>query len=212
MSRHNFYIVGIGASAGGQEALKHFFSGIPNDIPAAFVVVTHLFREFKSALPEIVSKFTDLKVVKILNRTRPEPGNVYVMPEDVVVQMQNGFLILHARPDDDVINKSINIFFESLAEEQQSKAIGVVLSGMGSDGADGALKLFLEGGDVFVQDPESTRFNSMPVATILRDHPDFILPPRELGIKLAQLIKAKTERQQLPTSFRDQNNLRQANL
>ena len=193
MSRYNFYIVGVGASAGGQAALKEFFSGIPADTPAAFVVVTHLSRDFKSSLSDILSNFTDLKVSKIGKYTRPEPGHVYVMPEDVVAKMENGLLSLIPRPQDNIINKSINIFFESLAKEQQSKAIGIVLSGMGSDGADGALKIFLEGGDVMVQDPESTRFNSMPMATILKDHPDFILPPRELGIKLTEMIKMKTD-------------------
>ena len=192
MSQYNFYIVGVGASAGGQAALKEFFSGIPADIPAAFVVVTHLSRDYKSSLSNIIAGFTDLNVSKIEKYTKPQPGHVYVMPEDVVAKMENGFLSLIPRPHDNVVNRSINIFFDSLAQEQQSKAIGVILSGMGSDGADGAVKIFQEGGDVLVQDPESTRFNSMPMATILKDHPDFILPPRALGIKLAEMIYAKT--------------------
>jgi chemotaxis response regulator CheB len=193
MSQFNFYIVGVGASAGGQAALKEFFSAIPADTPAAFVVVTHLSRDFKSSLHDIIAGFTKLKVSKIGKYTKPEPGRVYVMPEDVVAKMENGFLTLVPRPQDNVINKSINIFFESLAKEQQSKAIGVVLSGMGNDGAEGALKIFLEGGDILVQDPASTPFNSMPVATILKDHPDFILPPKELGLKVAEMIKMKSD-------------------
>lgn len=193
MSQYNFYIVGVGASAGGQTALKEFFSGIPADTPAAFVVVTHLSRDYKSSLHNIISGFTRLQVSKIGKYTKPEPGHVYVMPEDVVAKIENGFLTLVPRPHDNVINKSINIFFESLAREQQSKAVGVVLSGMGSDGADGALKIFLGGGDVLVQDPESTQFNSMPMATILKDHPDYILPPKELGVKLAEMIKMKSD-------------------
>lgn len=213
MSQYNFYIVGIGASAGGQEALKQFFGGIPSDVPAAFVVVTHLSRNFKSALPAIISKFTGLEVSKITKHTRPQPGHVYVMPEDVTVKMESGLLCLIPRAEDNIINRSINIFFESLAEEQKSKAIGVILSGMGSDGDEGALKIFQEGGDVMVQDPGSTPFNSMPTATILHDHPDFILPPRELGIKLAELIKTRTDDwQAVPNPIQGQNNLRQANL
>jgi two-component system, chemotaxis family, protein-glutamate methylesterase/glutaminase len=191
MSKNDFYIVGVGASAGGQEALTKFFGAIPSDTNAAFVVVTHLSRDFPSALPEIMKRFTKLPVSRISGPTVPYPGNVYVMPEDVLLRLQNGLLIPSPRPTDNIINHSINIFFESLAEEQMSKAIGVVLSGMGSDGSEGALKIFEHGGEVLVQDPESTRFNSMPMATILKDHPDFILPPAELAKKIVQMVEVK---------------------
>jgi two-component system, chemotaxis family, protein-glutamate methylesterase/glutaminase len=207
MSHQDYYIVGVGASAGGQDALKDFFSGIPVNVQAAFVIVTHLLRDHKSALPHIISKFTKLPVAAIEHDTKPRPGHVYVMTEDVIATMKRGKLILNPRPGDNRINNSIDIFFESLAVDQRTKAIGVILSGMGKDGADGALKIFQEGGDVFVQDPGSTKFSSMPAATIFKDHPDFILPPRELGVKLGQMIQSKTSGRFLPDDLHQENRL-----
>lgn len=191
MVKSDFFIIGVGASSGGQEALKEFFSTIPSDINAAFVVVTHLFRDYKSELTSIISRFTSLNVIRIGKHTSIQPGNVYVMPEDVEVEIQNGMLNLTPRSDKNIVNWSIDIFFESLAKEVGTKAIGVILSGMGSDGSDGAVRIFQEGGDVLVQDPESTQFNSMPKATILKDHPDFILSPKQLGSKITEMIQPK---------------------
>ncbi len=206
MSQQNLHIVGVGASAGGHDALKEFFSAIPSDIQAAFVVVTHLFRDHRSALSDIISRFTKLKVSRIANAVKPQPGHVYVMPEDVTVTIKNSRLMLTPRLSDNRVNNSIDIFFESLAIDQGKKAIGVILSGMGSDGADGALKIFQEGGDVLVQDPESTKFSSMPMATIFKDHPDFILPPKQLGIKLTLMISSKTgDRQRQSSNVHPEN-------
>ncbi|HEY0744153.1 MAG TPA: chemotaxis protein CheB [Chryseosolibacter sp.] len=207
MSQQDFRIVGVGASAGGQDALKSFFSQIPADVNAAFVVVTHLFRDFKSALPSIISRFTSLTVSRVENRTRLQPGNVYVMPEDVLMKIDSGVLMLVPRPDNNHVNNSIDVFFESLAEDQRSNAIAVVLSGMGSDGSDGALAVFKAGGDVLVQDPGSTKFNSMPIATILKDHPDFILPPAELGAKLTKMISLKPSDPRRSPSFQQEGRI-----
>jgi two-component system, chemotaxis family, protein-glutamate methylesterase/glutaminase len=199
MNSSEFFIVGVGASAGGQDALKQFFSSIPSGVNAAFVVVTHLFRDHKSELASILSRFTRLNVIRIQKYTSIAPGNVYVMPEAVIVKIHSGLLTLEPRPSDNIVNKSIDIFFDSLATEAGSRAIGVVLSGMGSDGSNGAVKIFLNGGDVLVQDPESTRFNSMPIATILKDHPDFILPPKELGAKITDMIQSQQQqRKEIP--------------
>lgn len=190
MVKSDFFIVGVGASAGGHDALKEFFSTIPSDINAAFVVVTHLFRDYKSELTSIITRFTSLNVITIHKQTNIRPGNVYVMPENVEVEIQNGMLNVTPRPDKNIVNWSIDIFFESLAEEVGTKAIGVILSGMGSDGSDGAVRIFQEGGDVLVQDPQSTQFNAMPKATILKDHPDFILPPKQLGLKITEMVQS----------------------
>jgi two-component system, chemotaxis family, protein-glutamate methylesterase/glutaminase len=204
MGKHDSYIVGVGASAGGQIALKEFFRSIPSDINAAFVVVTHLFRDFRTELPSILSRFTDLKVSRLADKTSPKPGHVYVMPEDVIATMQNGFIVLKPRPADNLINNTINTFFESLAIDKRSKAIGVILSGMGSDGANGAVKIFENGGDILVQDPGSTKFNSMPMATIMKDHPDFILPPQELGLKLTKMLRQKNYEPQSRQASREE--------
>lgn len=192
MGKHDLHIVAVGASAGGQDALREFFAPIPPEINAAFVVVTHLHRAFRTELPKIISRFTPMKVTRLVNGTGPIAGHVYVMPEDVIATMQNGFIMLTPRPESNVINNTINTFFESLALDKKTKAIGVILSGMGSDGALGSVKIFENGGDVLVQDPGSTKFNAMPMATIMRDHPDYILPPQELGIKLTKMLTVKS--------------------
>jgi two-component system, chemotaxis family, protein-glutamate methylesterase/glutaminase len=189
----NLYLVGVGASAGGHEALQEFFKMIPSDLPAAFVVITHLLRDYKSQLTSIVTRFTKLKVSSITGIVHPRAGRVYVMPEDVIAVMKEGILYLKPRPTDTLINNAIDIFFESLAVEEQSNAIGVILSGMGSDGSKGALKLYEVGGEVLVQDPKTTQFNGMPWAAIINDHPEYVLPPRELGQKDLDLIRMKSQ-------------------
>lgn len=182
------YIVGIGASAGGHQAIREFFRCIPANFPGAIVVVTHLLRNYKSALAPIISRYTKLKVQKLDGITRPQAGHVYVLPEDVFVIINNGLLYLKPRPENN-INKAIDIFLESLAVDQKEKAIGVILSGMGNDGTRGALKLYEQGGDVLVQEPASASFDSMPVSVIAKDHPDYILPPKKLGEKLVSIVQ-----------------------
>lgn len=191
--KHSPYLVGVGASAGGHAALQEFFKAIPPDLPAAFVVITHLMRDYKSQLASIVTRYTKLKVSRISGIVQPQAGRVYVMPEDVIAVIRHGSLYLKPRPADTLINNAIDTFFESLATEERSNGIGVVLSGMGSDGANGALRLYEVGADVLVQDPSTTRFNGMPWATIAKDHPDFILPPKELGQKVVELIRFKMQ-------------------
>jgi two-component system, chemotaxis family, protein-glutamate methylesterase/glutaminase len=184
------YIVGIGASAGGHSALREFFQEIPAHLPAAFVVVTHLMRDRRSMLTEIMEKYVVMPVERIHGIVVPEAGHVYVMPENVLLEIRQGVLYLTPRPEDYNWNQSINVFFTSLAYDQRNRAIGVVLSGMGSDGAAGSLMLYRHGGEVLVQEPASAQFDSMPKATIQMDHPDFVLPPRALGRQLAFMLGA----------------------
>lgn len=191
MSQHPLFIAAIGASAGGQHSIKEFFESIPMDVPVGFVIVTHLFRDHKSQLSNIVARYTDLKVHPVNGIMKVEPGNVYVMPEDVLMEIKHGILYLRSRPAQDVINNSIDVFFESLAKDQKERAVGVILSGMGTDGSKGALKLFEYGGSVLVQQPDSTEFNGMPWSAVLKDHPDYILPPKQLGEQLVDMVRAK---------------------
>ena len=191
ISRYPIYIAAIGASAGGQHSIKEFFESIPSDLPVGFVIVTHLFRDHKSQLSSIVARYTDMQVHAVNGIMRVEAGHVYVMPEDVLMEIRNGFLYLRARPPHELINNSIDVFFESLAKDQKERAVGIILSGMGTDGSKGAIKLFEHGGIVLVQEPNSTEFNGMPWSAVLNDHPDYVLPPRQLGEKLVNIVKAK---------------------
>jgi two-component system, chemotaxis family, protein-glutamate methylesterase/glutaminase len=182
------FVVGIGASAGGHHALQEFFEEIPAGLPAAFVIVMHLLRDHHSMLTEIMSKYVVMPVERIHGIVVPEAGRVYVMPENVLLEIRQGILYLTPRPDDYAWNQAINVFFTSLAHDQRDRAIGVILSGMGSDGAAGSLMLYRHGGEVLVQEPASAQYDSMPRATIQMDHPDFVLPPRELGQRLATML------------------------
>jgi two-component system, chemotaxis family, protein-glutamate methylesterase/glutaminase len=184
------YIVGVGASAGGHSALREFFQEIPPHLPAAFVIVTHLMRDRRSMLTEIMEKYVVMPVERIHGIVVPEAGHIYVMPENVLLEIRQGVLYLTPRPEDYNWNQAINVFFTSLAHDQRDRAIGVILSGMGSDGAAGSLMLYRHGGEVLVQEPASAQFDSMPKATIRMDHPDFVLPPRELGRQLAGMLSA----------------------
>jgi two-component system, chemotaxis family, protein-glutamate methylesterase/glutaminase len=194
MVASNFFIVGIGASAGGHDALKKFFKHLRTpEFPVAFVVVVHLARGHKSILDEILSKYTTLKVKKITGPEYVTPGFVYVIPEDSTLTLREGMLILKRRSADDLINKSVDIFFESLAFEKREQAIGIILSGMGSDGANGVNSIHRFGGTVVVQHPATTQMNGMPISAIIKDHPDEILTPEQIGEKLMNIIEEKIQ-------------------
>lgn len=194
MTRDDLYVVGIGASAGGHEALKSFFEKLPDDLPAAYVVVTHLLRTHRSQLDRIITRFTRMPVHRIENETQVQRGEVYVLPENAEVKIQDNILYLFARSEEVTINKAIDVFFKSLAQDKKEKAIGVILSGMGTDGSNGVIKIFDNLGTVLVQEPASTRFNSMPSAAISKDHPEEILPPGKLAQTLSIYIREKAAR------------------
>jgi two-component system CheB/CheR fusion protein len=153
------------------------------------VVVTHLLRDHRSMLKEIMEKYVVMPVERIHGIVVPEAGHVYVMPEDVLLEIRQGILYLTPRPEDYVWNQAINVFFTSLAQDQREHAIGVILSGMGTDGATGSLMLYRHGGEVLVQEPTSAQYDSMPKATIRTDHPHLVLPPRELGHRLTTMLQ-----------------------
>jgi chemotaxis response regulator CheB len=193
MQSGDLYVVGIGASAGGQEALQKFFSSLAPDLPAAYVVVTHLLRNHESHLHKILARYTSMQVKRIQGMTVLERGVVYVMPEDVEAKFSREHLYLRPRGDGH-LNKAIDTFLESLAISFQQRAVGIILSGMGSDGSEGAVKIFEQGGSVLVQAPDTTKFNSMPWAAIMKDHPDYVLPPDQLAVALYKLIRKKDVR------------------
>jgi chemotaxis response regulator CheB len=176
-----FYIAGIGASAGGHQALQEFFSNLPARPGIAFCVITHLLRGYQSVLDKILLKYTDLKVQRMNGGDLIQPDTVYVMPEGVKAYLRNGCIFLKERADRDVVNKTVDEFLFSLAEDQKERSIGIIFSGMGDDGARGVKLIHEMGGIVLVQDPASTSFKSMPESAIRRDHPEQILPPAMLA-------------------------------
>jgi two-component system, chemotaxis family, CheB/CheR fusion protein len=183
-SRNDFYVVGIGSSAGGFEALKLFFENLPQEPGAAFVVIQHLSPKHESSTHKILAQHTNMPVEKVLETTKIQPNRVYVLPENKELKIEDGSLSLEDRDPNKVINYAIDNFFMQLADAYREKAIGVVLSGTGSDGARGVQIIKEKGGMVMVQSPESASFDSMPNVAISSDHPDYISSPDRLATDL----------------------------
>jgi two-component system, chemotaxis family, CheB/CheR fusion protein len=180
------HIVGIGASAGGLEAIESFFSAMRPDSGLAFVVIQHLSPDYKSLMVEILSKRTRMKVVRAENGMLVEPDHVYLITPKNNLTIFHGRLMLHEHDSNKGINLPIDVFLKSLAEDQAEKAVGIVLSGTGSDGMRGVRAIKEAGGFVLVQDEESAKFDGMPRSAISTGLADFVMPPEEMP---EQLIK-----------------------
>lgn len=174
------YIVGIGASAGGLEALERFFDALPADTGLAYVVVQHLSPDYKSLMVELLSKRTPMHVCRVENGMRVEPDTVYLIPPKQNMLICNGALLLTEQGPRHSVNLPIDLFFQSLAEDCHERAIGIVLSGTGSDGMRGLRTLKDMGGLALVQDPATSRFDGMPRSAISTGLVDLILPPESM--------------------------------
>ncbi|HEY3666161.1 MAG TPA: chemotaxis protein CheB, partial [Polyangiaceae bacterium] len=179
LDRPNF-IVGIGASAGGLEALEAFFEQVPLDSGMAFVVVQHLSPDFKSLMDEILSRRTKLPVHLVEDGMKVERNRIYLIPAKKEMIISQGRLLLSDRGKDQELSLPIDVFFRSLAQDYEARAIAVVLSGGGSDGSRGICDVHDAGGLVLVQDPESAQFDGMPRTARNAGVADAILPPREM--------------------------------
>ncbi|AHM61685.1 signal transduction histidine kinase with CheB and CheR activity [Flammeovirgaceae bacterium 311] len=183
------YIVGIGASAGGIDALKQFFRALPDHPPAVFVVIQHLSPHYESNLHKILEDYTSMPVTKVTEETAVEPGHVYVIPEKKQLRLRDSSIIPEERPIQKVINLAMDVFFEAMAMTYGERSIGIVLSGTGSDGARGVQIIKSRGGVVMVQSPQSASFDSMPTIAITSDSPDYIASPEILAKELYAYIK-----------------------
>ncbi|MEO7163667.1 MAG: chemotaxis protein CheB, partial [Bdellovibrionia bacterium] len=184
-----FPVVGIGASAGGLEAFTKLFSNLPPDTGMAFVLIQHLSPQHESLLPEIISRATTMSVVEVKDRTRVVPNHVYVIPPNATMGFHDGCLRLTPRGEHEQPHLPIDFFFRSLSDEMKTNAIGIVLSGTGSDGSEGLKVLKGEGGISFAQEPDSARFKGMPQRAINVDHLDFILPPEQIALELLKISR-----------------------
>lgn len=182
-------VVGIGASAGGLEALERLFASIPPDAGLAYVVVQHLSPDHKSLMVELLSKHTAMSVRKVEDDVEVEPDTVYLLPPKKNVVLKGDRLRLADRPPGHGVPLPVDIFFMSLAEAQGEDAIAVVLSGTGSDGMRGVRAIKEAGGTVLAQDEASARFDGMPRAAISTGLVDAVLPPEQMGAQLAHLAK-----------------------
>lgn len=188
------HYIGIGASAGGLEALQEFFSHLPSDTGAAYVVVQHLSPDFKSMMPELLAKHTTMTIKLAEDGQELEPNHLYLMPPRKNMLITEGTLQLSDQMPDSHVHMPIDIFMRSLAEDQQHKAIGVVLSGTGSDSSRGVKALKEAGGLVIVQEPSSAKFDGMPISASNTGFADLILPATEMGEALVEYINHPTNK------------------
>src|SRR5262245_38179678 len=175
-------IVGIGGSAGGFEATMELLEHLKPTNGLAFVIVQHLDPHHASRLPNLLGRVTQMQVFEVSGRVKPKPDTVYVQPPDKAVICKNGALNLVKRPER--TNLAIDHFFESLAESQGPRAIGVILSGSGSDGTAGLRAIKAAGGITFAQDEETAKYPSMPRNAAISGFVDAALPPKEIAQEL----------------------------
>lgn len=188
-AKRPFPIVGLGASAGGLEALEQFLGHIPRDCGLGFVVVQHLDPTRKGILVELLQRSTCMRVVQIKDRTKVEPNHVYVIPPNKDLSILHGVLHLLEPAAPRGLRLPIDFFFRSLADDWQEQSMGVILSGMGSDGALGLAAIKEKAGAIFVQAPASAKFDSMPRAAIDAGLADVVAPPGELPGKIMCFLK-----------------------
>lgn len=176
------FIVGIGASAGGFEALEQFFANMPPVHNMAFIIIQHLSLDFNSLMSEMLSKSASMKVYQIQNRMQIVPGSIYLNPPGFSVTISRGKLYIQELQNR--VNFTINTFLESLAADVCEKSIGVILSGTGSDGTRGCRAIKEAGGIVIAQDVKAARFNGMPRSVVSTNISDFVLPVTQMPEQL----------------------------
>lgn len=180
-------IVGIGASAGGLEALTELFDAMPPDAELSFVIVQHMARSGPSMLVELLSRHTHMPVETINTGIVPALNTIYVVPPGSYVQIQNDMLILRDIEDGEHLLTPIDRFFKSLAEDQENAAYAIVLSGTGTDGTVGIAAVKAAGGVTIAQRSDSAKFTGMPDSAAATGLVDFILRPRDIPAKLVQI-------------------------
>lgn len=184
-----FPVVGIGASAGGLEALKHFLQALPAQTGMAFVFIQHLNPSHVSILPEILERISPIPIQHITDQVHIEPDRLYIVPENKVVTASDGILQLEPRIKNYKKNDLIDQFFSSLGVVHQSYAVGIVLSGALNDGTVGLQVIKSYGGLTFAQDSGSAAFDSMPGSAVKAGVIDFILPPAKIAERLVEINK-----------------------
>ncbi len=186
---NDFPIVGVGASAGGLEAFELFLKNLPNDTGMAFVIIQHLDPNYKGILPELLQRSTPMKVLQASDELRVKPNHVYVIPPNKSLSILKGKLHLFDPVETRGLRLPIDLFFRSLALDKLDKSVGIILSGMGSDGSLGLKAIKEKNGLVLIQEPTSAKFDTMPRNAIEMVLADIIAPAEELGEKLISLYR-----------------------
>ena len=186
-----FPVVALGASAGGLEALRALLQNLTEPLQASLVVVTHLPADKKSRMAEVLARYTPLPVRELDEITPLQPGAIFTVPSGHDVLIEGGVLRL-VEPGHDLTHRIIDRFLISLASDQGANAACAILSGSGSDGANGAVQIAKAGGLVLVQEPSSAQHSSMPESALESGVADAVLSMEEMGARLSQLTTATT--------------------
>lgn len=178
------YVVGIGASAGGLESLELLFRNLPRNTGMAFVVLQHLSPDFKSMMFELLARDTEIPIHRVDDGMRVEADNIYLLPPRKEMIIAGGALHLTEKDPSKGLALPIDHFFDSLARECGARAVGIVLSGSGSDGSRGVREIARAGGLVISESPESAKFDSMPLSAQASGAVDVVLRPEQIGAAL----------------------------
>ncbi|MGB3691252.1 MAG: chemotaxis protein CheB, partial [Spirulinaceae cyanobacterium] len=196
---NKFFVVGVGASAGGLRALEEFFENMPTDSGAAFITIQHLSPDFKSLMKELLGRRTEMNIHKVKDGMKLEPNSIYLIPpgnnlviEEEKLRLQKREDRIHHRP-----NFPIDLFFKYLGKNYQERAFGVVLSGTGSDGTQGLRDIHEAGGITLVQEPSTAEFDGMPRSAIATGVINRILSPRDLAETIYQFLQSPQDSQEL---------------
>ncbi len=180
-------IVGVGASAGGLAALTALLKALPAHSGLAFVLIQHLDPQHPSALTQLLSKATSMPVREVTDGVAVQPDHVYVIPPNKSMIVRGGALRLTPRERTPAPHHPIDEFYSALAREKGNAAIGVILSGSGSDGTVGLREIKAEGGVTFAQEPKTAEWPAMPMSAIAAGAVDFVLPPKRIAAELARV-------------------------
>ena len=193
---NDFFIIGIGASAGGLEALDLLFSHIPQD-SVSYVVVQHLAPDHKSPMRELLQRHAQLQIFEIEHDMEVKVNCIYLLTQRKYVTLRNGRLQLSDHEQSPGINRTLDVFFSSLATAKGSRAVAIILSGTGSDGTEGIMAIKRAGGLVLVQEPATAKFEGMPNSAIASGQADYILPPELMPEEIFNYVKVAPLSKQL---------------
>src|SRR5258705_1083003 len=198
--RNDFFIVGMGASAGGIQALQEFFRNVPADSNMAYVVILHLSPEHDSKLAEVLQQVASIPVSQVTEKVNVEVNNVYIVPPNQHLIMEDSSIAVTPNITVEDRRAPVDIFFRSLADSHGTRAVCVVLSGTGANGSMGLKRIKERGGAAFVQNPREAEFNEMPRNSIATELVDEVLPVAEIPAKIIA-YKNRLGRIQIPVDL-----------
>ena len=184
----SFPIIAVGGSAGAFPAFEKFFTHMPSDSGMAFVILMHLDPNHKGQIAEIIRNYTAMPVLEATDGIQIEPNRIYIIPPSKDMGIHNRKLLLLNVAKPNGFRQPIDYFLQSLADDQWNRAVGIIMSGMGSDGETGVRMIKEKLGMVMVQDPETALYDSMPLASIGTNLADYVLSPEEMPVKLIQYL------------------------